>query len=99
MNAIHLILRPWISGVIKPGETGPLHIDRKVADDATVGELVRALAKEHPALAAALFAPGTNDPVSAMAIVLNDRILPHEGLNTKLQDGDTVALVPFLDGG
>lgn len=70
-----------------------------VADGATLLDLLRGLAAEHPAFGAVMFdADGT--PTDQVSVVLNDR-LPEllDGLATRLSDGDRVMLVQAYAGG
>jgi molybdopterin synthase sulfur carrier subunit len=69
------------------------------SDGATVGDVLRALADEHPGTRSQLFADGgaLNRYVN---VYLNDedvRVL--DGLDTPVSDADTVVILPAMAGG
>ena len=69
------------------------------ADGASVGEILRAVARGHPETESQLFAPdgGLNRYVN---VYLNDedvRVL--DGLETSVGDADTLVILPAMAGG
>jgi sulfur-carrier protein len=69
------------------------------ADGATVGEVLRALARQHPATESQLFGDGgqLNRYVN---VYLNDedvRVL--DGLDTAVREDDTLVILPAMAGG
>ncbi len=69
------------------------------AEGGNVGEVLRALADEHPATASQLF--GEDGELNRYVnVYLNDedvRVL--DGLETAVSDGDTVVILPAMAGG
>jgi MoaD family protein len=68
-------------------------------DGATVGDVLRTLADEHPGTRAQLFADG-GDLNRYVNVYLNDedvRVL--EGLDTPVSESDTVVILPAMAGG
>ena len=69
------------------------------ADGATVGDVLGALVEAHPATREQLFA-GDGDLNRYVNVYLNDedvRVL--DGLETAIDDGDTVVILPAMAGG
>jgi sulfur-carrier protein len=69
------------------------------AEGATVGEVLRSLASQHPEMQSQLFSEegGLNRYVN---VYLNDedvRVL--DGLDTPVQPGDTIVILPAMAGG
>lgn len=77
----------------------PAEDERRVPEGTTVGDLLKALAARYPGLGDALFAsPG--EIRAYVNILKNGRNIHFSGgLETLLEDGDTVALFPPAAGG
>ena len=100
MGKIRLEIRPWLSTLLNPEETGILILEEEMTEDVTLGGLLRRLAAKHKDFGDVFFDPNTLQPSSSVAIVVNDLLLQSlKGLDTNLKDGDTITLLPFLDGG
>jgi sulfur-carrier protein len=85
-----------IPPVLRPSTAGAKEVD---AEGGTVGEVLRALAAEHPATQSQLFAEdgGLNRYVN---VYLNDedvRVL--DGLETGVRPQDTLVILPAMAGG
>ena len=69
------------------------------ADGGTVGEVLRALAEQHPATESQLFS-GDGQLNRYVNVYLNDedvRVL--DGLETPVKDADTLVILPAMAGG
>ncbi len=69
------------------------------ADGASVGEVLRSLAEQHPATQSQLFGEG-GDLNRYVNVYLNDedvRVL--EGLETAVDEGDVLVILPAMAGG
>ncbi len=100
MGKIRLEIGSGLSDVISSKEPGPLVLEKEMPEGTTLGDLLRKLAAEHQAFGQVLFDPQTHQPSSSVAIVINDQLLQSlKGLDTSLKEGDTITLLPFLDGG
>ena len=85
-----------IPPVLRPSVGGEKELS---ADGASVGEILRAVADEHPETESQLFSPdgGLNRYVN---VYLNDedvRVL--DGLDTSVGTGDTLVILPAMAGG
>ncbi|GAB6880541.1 MoaD/ThiS family protein [Halorubrum gandharaense] len=71
---------------------------REVDDDATVGDLLRALEADYDGLAGNLIVDGELAP--QINVLKNGREVLHlDGLDTELADGDRVSVFPPVAGG
>jgi molybdopterin converting factor small subunit len=69
-------------------------------DGATLGDLLKKLTAKHQAFEEVLFDPTTHQLKGPVGIVINNQLAQSlQDLNTILKDGDTVMLLPFIDGG
>ena len=85
-----------IPPVLRPSVGGEKEIP---ADGASVGEVLRALAHQHPATESQLFSP-EGELNRYVNVYLNDedvRVL--EGLQTHVADRDTLVILPAMAGG
>lgn len=77
---------------------GEKSLEREVADDATVGDALRDLGDEYPALRPRLF--DGDDLDDGVAVLRNGRHVTFEdGLETPLEDGDELSASPPAEGG
>jgi sulfur-carrier protein len=85
-----------IPPVLRPSTGGEREVS---ADGSNVGEVLRALASEHPATEAQLF--GDDGSLNRYVnVYLNDedvRVL--QGLDTAVKDSDTLVILPAMAGG
>jgi molybdopterin synthase sulfur carrier subunit len=85
-----------IPPVLRPSTSGEREVS---ADGANVGEVLRALASEHPATQSQLF--GDDGSLNRYVnVYLNDedvRVL--NGLDTAVKDSDTLVILPAMAGG
>jgi MoaD family protein len=85
-----------IPPVLRPSTGGEREVS---ADGSNVGEVLRALASQHPATEAQLF--GDDGSLNRYVnVYLNDedvRVL--DGLDTTVKDSDTLVILPAMAGG
>jgi len=82
--------------VLRPSVGGEREVS---ADGASVGEVLRALAEQHPATEPQLFS-GDGQLNRYVNVYLNDedvRVL--DGLDTAVAEGDTLQILPAMAGG
>jgi molybdopterin converting factor small subunit len=85
-----------IPPVLRPSVGGEKEVP---ADGASVGEVLRALAQQHPATESQLFSP-EGELNRYVNVYLNDedvRVL--EGLETPVGEADTLVILPAMAGG
>jgi molybdopterin synthase sulfur carrier subunit len=85
-----------IPPVLRSSTGGAKEVD---ADGSSVGEVLRALASQHPATESQLFAE-SGDLNRYVNVYLNDedvRVL--EGLDTEVGERDTIVILPAMAGG
>ena len=85
-----------IPPVLRSSTGGAKEVD---AEGGNVGEVLRALADQHPATESQLFAEG-GDLNRYVNVYLNDedvRVL--DGLDTEVGAGDTIVILPAMAGG
>ncbi len=85
-----------IPPVLRPSVGGEKQVS---ADGSNVGEVLKALATEHPQTQSQLFS-SEGELNRYVNVYLNDedvRVL--DGLDTSVKDGDTVVILPAMAGG
>jgi sulfur-carrier protein len=85
-----------IPPVLRPSVGGEKELS---ADGSSVGEILRAIADEHPDTESQLFSPD-GDLNRYVNVYLNDedvRVL--DGLDTAVDDRDTLVILPAMAGG
>lgn len=75
------------------------HMPRLTLEGVTVGGLLGTLADKYPEIEKALFDPGKKLQPFVNAYVNDTNINALEGLQTKVQDGDELLLLPVIAGG
>ncbi len=100
MGRVSLEILPWISDTFGGRKSGHLVLEEQIEEDATIGNLMRKLAEEHQAFGDTVFDTRTDTLSGHVVITLNDRFVETiAGLDTKIQDGDTIRLFPIIAGG
>lgn len=89
---------PWLTDYFDHRGSGRLHLEERLAPGATVVDLVRHLAQRYPTFGHEVF---RREELSGhVAVLLNNRWLrPTHKLDTALETGDTVTLLPAFSGG
>lgn len=78
---------------------GQTVVEQEVADDATVGDVFDGLIGDYPDLRRYLLTDGDEVPPGTNVTIENKAIERRQGLDTVLQDGDELRLVPAMEGG
>ncbi|MFC2004698.1 MoaD/ThiS family protein [Chloroflexota bacterium] len=100
MGRIQLEILPWISDVLDGQGAGRLVLEKTIEEGATIGDVIRKLAREHQAFSDTIFDTKTDKLSSHVMIVLNDRVMEAlKGLDTNIKDGDIIKLLPVIAGG
>ncbi len=100
MGKVRLEILAGISDALNGQGSGHLILEQSIEADATMGDLMRKLAREHQAFGDIIFDSKTGNISGYVVIVLNDRFVDTlEGLDTKIMDGDIVKLLHVIAGG
>lgn len=77
---------------------GSKTVEREVAEDATVGDVLAGLETDYEGMAGNLLADGDLRP--QINVLLNGREVLHmDGVDTELSEGDTLSVFPPVAGG
>jgi molybdopterin converting factor small subunit len=95
---IRVEIRPWLSDRIgdKPGT---VVLEEEVESGTTVTALLTRLVKKHRGLGEVLFTTMKQELDNQVCVVVNGKLLQPGELSKSLQDGNTVTLLPVIDGG
>jgi molybdopterin converting factor small subunit len=95
-----LEIMPWLSRYFDAERLGPIVLERNVADGITVKGLLDEITSRNQELKEVIFDERTGRLAGHVWIILNGRLLELSGgLETKLQDGDTIRLMAGIVGG
>ena len=77
-----------------------LTIEKKIGEQTTIGDLLVEMAAGHPEFQDAVFSPDTGLVENQIMIFINDKIQQISVVtDTRLNDGDSVMLLPVYPGG
>lgn len=89
---------PWLTDHFSHKGHGRLRIEEAVPRGATILDLLKSLAERHPGFGQTALPNGELSGI--ISVLLNDRWLqPSYNLDYRLQDNDTVTLLPAFTGG
>ena len=90
----------WLTTVLGGKDSTSLVTEVEVEAEITVRQLFNKLATEHQDFAKYVFDRDQQDLTGRVAVLFNDRVLELvQGLDTEIEDGDTIVLVPAYAGG
>ena len=85
---------------IEPLKLGRLVLETEVPVGATIRDLLNETAGKEREVIEMAFDIKTQKLTGAVAVVINNRLIQTlEGLDTRIQDGDVIALIPLLADG
>ena len=100
MGRIRLEILPWVSDVFGGQGAGQLVLEETIEEGTTIGGLLRKLASEHQTFGDIIFDTETDKLSGDVMIVLNDRVVEAlKGMDTSIEDGDIIKLLPVIAGG
>lgn len=99
MAIVNLEVMGWVAAECRYKKAGRWLLEENVEKGATIGELLHRIAQRDPCFRKAIF--DSNMTIQGyLSIVLNGQILGQPTfLDSRLNDGDTVMLLPAIDGG
>jgi molybdopterin converting factor small subunit len=99
MNVIRLEILPWLSQAFDGTGAARVVLEREVAEGTTVCDLLDRLAVDHPSLRCILY-DSDGKLAAYISIIINNRLFELSGgLDTELNAGDRVRLLPAFSGG
>src|SRR4030042_2574037 len=101
MGKVHLDVFPALADALGIGEASEEVIPEERTDDNySALDLLNGLCTKYPRFNQSVFNVNTQKLTGQVVIFLNGRHLELiDGLATRLTDGDTLILIPFLEGG
>lgn len=101
MNTIIVELLPWISGTLdERGSSDNLVFKRELEEGQTVADLLIDFAKKNPRFQHSVFDIKLHQLNESVCLLVNGNLIDLAGgLETILKEGDSVVLVPFIQGG
>lgn len=100
MVKIQIEILLWLTDKLRSPGSGCLVLKEKIEEGTTISNLLKELAAKEQALGKVLFDPKTSQLTGFVTIILNGLFLRlPKGLDTSIKDGDTITLLPVIDGG
>ncbi len=100
MAKVNLRVFSWLSTALGVEDSTSLVTEVEVEAEITVRQLFNRLATERQDFATYVFDRDQQDLTGRVSVFINDRILELvQGLDTEIEDGDTITLVPAYAGG
>lgn len=85
---------------IEPRRQGRVVLEKEMPAGATIKDIFNEVAETDKELIETAFEPQTQKLTGAVAVAVNNRLIQTlEGLDTRIADGDVIALIPLLADG
>jgi molybdopterin converting factor small subunit len=100
MGKVQLKIPPFFAYIMDPGASDWFVLEREIGKETTIRDLLTNIAFTNAEFRKAVFNPAEETISDRINIVLNQKLLnlPSE-MDTKLNDGDVVTLLPMYSGG
>ena len=100
MGKVLLKIPPWLASMLNEHGSGWFTLEKEIGEGATIGDLLAELALGSPEFRKAVFDPDTGKSSRQVMVFINKSILQYSDIaETKLNDGDSVMLLPVYLGG
>lgn len=100
MASVKIEIYPWLSSAFGSKRPERLVLNQEIAEDETMGSLLKRLADAHKEFATLAFDERVGDLSGHVSIIINGRLMELAGgLEAKLKDEDLILLLPAFDGG
>jgi len=100
LGKIRLRVPPWIASMLNAGGSDWSVLEMHIGEVTTIETLLADIAISNARFRKAVFDPDSGQVNKLINIILNDRLLQFsEVTGTKLNDGDTLLLLPIYAGG
>jgi len=100
MGRVQLKIPPWVASMLNTPSSDWLILEKEIGKEATIGNLLAELASGNTEFQEAVFDPDTGKSSGQVMVFLNEGILQFPDITeTKLNDGDSILLLPVYLGG
>ena len=100
VGKVQLKIPPWVASMLNTPSSDWLSLEKDIGGGATIGNLLAELALGKSEFQKAVFDPDTGKSSGQVMIFLNKSILQYSDIaETKLNDGDSIMLLPVYLGG
>ena len=100
MLTVKLEVLSWLTPAFETDQRARLKLEQEVESGATMRDLFKQLADQFPKLQGLIYDPDDGALTGQVSIIFNNRVLELAGgLDAKIQDGDSVVLLPAYAGG
>ncbi len=100
VGKVQLKLPPWVAIMLNEQGSGWFIFEKEIGEGATIGDLLADLAFSYTDFRKVVFNPNIGKVSDQVIVILNDSLLQLPDVTeAKLNDGDTVSLIPVFSGG
>ena len=100
MGKVQLKIPPWIASMLNAQGTGWLILEREIGEGTTIGDLLADLASSYTNFRKSVFNPDLGEVSDQVIVILNNDLLQLPDVTeAKLNDGDSISLLPVFAGG
>ena len=100
MGMVQLKIPPWIASMLNTPSSDWLILEKEIEKGTTIGDLLSEMALSNNEFKENVFDPDTGKSSGQVVVSLNKSILHYSDIaETKLNDGDSVMLLPVHLGG
>lgn len=100
VSKVQLRIPPWIASLLKGQDSDWLVLEPEIGEGATLGNLLTELTTSDAGFRKVVFNPEAGAVSDQLVVILNDSLLPESEVTaTRLNDGDSIMLLPVYAGG
>ncbi len=100
VGKVQLKIPPWVGVMLNEQGSGWFILEKEIGEGATIGDLLADLAFSYTDFRRAVFNPDAGKVSDQVNVILNDNLLQLPGVTeTKLNNGDSIIILPVYAGG
>ena len=100
VGKVLLKIPPWVGIMLNEQGSGWFTLEKEIEEGATIGDLLADIAFSYTDFRKAVFNPDAGKVSDQVNVILNDSLLQLPGVTeTKLNDGDSIIILPVYAGG
>ena len=100
VGKVLLKIPPWVGIMLNEQGSGWFTLEKEIGEGATIGDLLADLAVSYTDFRKVVFNPDTGKVSDQVNVVLNNNLLQFpEVTEAKLNDGDSIIILPVYSGG